>query len=287
LNTDKLFHEYFQTAPQAVFELAEIKPTCNYQYVSPVVKAAERRLDGFLKPQIAGEPYYFIEIQGYNDPLIYWRCISQIGLSHEQNKDLDGQNWQAIFFFLDADYDPGPKTLGPLYPARKRWLTRKVLPKVLGKIQNPPPELNVLLPLAVNTIDEVQQNGSQWVEEIRNAPNFSKPTEVKLISLLVQFLGQRFTDLPRKEIDRMLQLTPFEETRAGKEYIEEGVQAGTQQTLRQTISETLGFRFTQIGNAILERIEKVNDIEKLNTLFKQALAVDSLAQFEQLLQKET
>ena len=120
MNTDKLFHEYFQTAPEAVFELLQIQPNCAYTYTSPVVKASERRLDGLLQPQIPGHPYYFVEIHGYKDERFYWRFMSRISLAHEQIPELDGENWQAIVFFLDKSYDPGPRTLGPLYPSRKR-----------------------------------------------------------------------------------------------------------------------------------------------------------------------
>ncbi|MEM7539082.1 MAG: DUF2887 domain-containing protein [Chloroflexota bacterium] len=286
MNTDKLFHEYFQAVPQAVFELAQIEVACSYEYISPVVKASERRLDGFLKPQVEGQPYFFLEIQGYNDSHIYWRSISQLGLSHEQNRELDGQNWQVIIFFLDESYDPGPKTLGPLYPARRRWLTRKVLPKVLAKIDNPPPILNVLLPLAATSIADVEENGAKWVDEIRHDPTLNKAIEMKLISLLVQFIGQKFVDLPKKEIDQMLQLTPFEQTAAGKDYIEEGLQQGLQQARREDILETLKLRFEQVGKVILTTIEKINDVDHLKWLFTQAITVESLTQFENLLQEE-
>ena len=298
MNTDKLFHEYFQAAPQAVFELLQLQPACQYQYTSPVVKAAERRLDGFLEPLSPDQPYYFVEIQGYSDPMIYWRGVSQLGLYHQQNQNLDGQNWKMIFFFLDEEYDPGPKTLGPLYPARQRWLYRKVLPKVLNQIVGGPPILNVLRPLATDDIQDLEEQGEQWVQEIRNDQTLDAATEEKLISLLVQFVAQKFVTLTRKEIDQMLKLTPFEETTAGKEYIEEGVQQGRQeglqegvqqglqQGIQQTIVQALGFRFSQISQTILEYIEKINDPDRLRWLFNQTLAVDSLTQFEQILQEE-
>ena len=118
MKTDTLFHEYFQTAPEAVFELLQMQPGCAYTYTSPVVKASERRLDGFLEPQHPDEPFYFVEIHGYSDPLFYWRYLSRISLAHEQTPALVGKPWQAIVFFLDKSYDPGPSTLAPLYPAR-------------------------------------------------------------------------------------------------------------------------------------------------------------------------
>ena len=294
MQTDKLFHEYFQTVPQALFELLQIEPQCAYRYISPVVKAAERRLDGFLAPELPGYPYYFIEVQGYRDSLIYWRTITQVGLSHEQNRELGGQNWRVIVLFLDAAYDPGIQTLGPLSSAHEQWLTRKVLPDVLTQMSNASPVLNVLRPLATKQVEELQQQGARWVEEIRDASEFDEATEVKLVSLLVQFVAQRFIELPREEIDRMLKLTPFEETRAGKQYIEEGLRKGLEQGLEQGLQVAqrarredalmvLQLRFSQVDERITQRIEQIDSLEQLKTLFEQALTTESLEQFEQLL----
>lgn len=114
MQTDALFQEYFQVVPEAVLELVGIKPACRYRYESPVLKGSERRLDGFLEPEQPDCPYYFVEIQGYRDRRIYWRTLNEITRYHEIRSDLDGQNWQAIVLFLDASFDPGPETLGPL-----------------------------------------------------------------------------------------------------------------------------------------------------------------------------
>jgi predicted transposase YdaD len=84
MKTDKLFYEFFQLAPYALFELLGIKPGCPYRFVSQVVKASERRMDGLLEPIIAGFPHYFLEIQGYLDRVIYWRSVAQMGLFHEK-----------------------------------------------------------------------------------------------------------------------------------------------------------------------------------------------------------
>ena len=58
MKTDTLFHELFQLAPQALFELLQIKPGCAYRFESPVVKASERRLDGLLEPADPGHSRY-------------------------------------------------------------------------------------------------------------------------------------------------------------------------------------------------------------------------------------
>jgi predicted transposase YdaD len=96
MQTDKLFQEYFQLVPHAVFELLGMTPACPYRYESPVVKTSERRLDGFLEPTQAGCPYYFLEVQGYHDERIYWRGLHPVTRYHEMRADLDGQDWKLI-----------------------------------------------------------------------------------------------------------------------------------------------------------------------------------------------
>ena len=99
MKTDKLFYEYFQLAPYAIFELLQMTPPCAYRFESPVVKASERRLDGLLEPIDPACPHYFIELQGYDDASIYWRVIHEVGAYHEQRAYLNGQPWQEFVLF--------------------------------------------------------------------------------------------------------------------------------------------------------------------------------------------
>lgn len=46
MKTGKLFHELFQIAPLLPLHLVNITPQCDYQFVSPTVKASERRIAG-------------------------------------------------------------------------------------------------------------------------------------------------------------------------------------------------------------------------------------------------
>jgi len=114
MQTDTLFQEYFQTVPETIFELLGYIPLCRYRFESPVVKASERRLDGFLEPTDAACPYFFVEFQGYYERGFYWRFVQEIARYHQMRPDLGGKNWQAILLLLDTAFDPGLETLGPL-----------------------------------------------------------------------------------------------------------------------------------------------------------------------------
>ncbi|MCX6048578.1 MAG: DUF2887 domain-containing protein [Chloroflexi bacterium] len=297
MQTDKLFQEYFQLVPHAIFELLQMTPACDYRYESPVVKTSERRMDGFLEPMQAGCPYYFVEVQGYYDRRIYWRSLHHVTRYHETRADLDGQNWQMIVFFLDRAYDPGPDTLGPLAVGSERWLVSGSLPELLTKTSDLSPLLNVLRPLAAADVAEVQTQGPGWVESIKSLIDLDAQQRSNLLDLLVKFLIQRFANLPYKEIEAMLKLTPLEETRAGQELIqlgreegrevgrEEGREVGREEGLREGISVVLEGRFEDIAADLLIRIatqmKQIHDHETLEVLLKLAARIASPSAFEQ------
>jgi predicted transposase YdaD len=222
MKTDALFHEFFQLVPQALFELLQIRPGCEYSFHSPVVKASERRLDGLLEPAEEGYPRFFMELQGYDDKTVYWRSVQEVGQYHAQRPNLNGTDWKMILLFLDKAYDPGPETLGPLYSENIPWLIRGNIPELLEQVNNPSPILHVLRPLIAKSENEVQQEAPIWAAEIRQMPVLEQATKERLLTLLTQFVVQKFSEASAKEIEKMLQLTPLEETRAVREWMQQG-----------------------------------------------------------------
>jgi predicted transposase YdaD len=226
MQTDRLFHEFFQLAPQALFELLQITPPCPYRFESPVLKAGERRMDGLLEPADPQYERYFLELQGYPDITIYWRSVQEIGMYHQQRPKLNKQRWRAIILFLNPADDPGPETLGSLYHGDMSWLIVGYIPDLLAKVKNPSPVLHVLKPLVVENEAEIEQQAPQWIGDIRQASDLDQATQERLVELLIQFLVQKFSHYSREEIEKMIRLTPIEETVVGKELIQEGMERG-------------------------------------------------------------
>ena len=94
METDRLFHELFALAPQALFDLLGIVPECAYTFSSPVIKSGERLLDGLLEPDRPECRRYFLEVQGYLDKSIYWRSVNEVGAFFFQRPDLNGCDWR-------------------------------------------------------------------------------------------------------------------------------------------------------------------------------------------------
>jgi hypothetical protein len=143
-------------------------------------------------------------------------------LYHAQRPELNGTDWAIILLFLDKAYDPGPETLGPLCQGDMPWLIRGNIPELLEQVEQPSPILHVLRPLITESESELWQQAPVWVSDIREAPVLDEATKERLLALLTQFVVQKFSEASGKEIEKMLQLTPIEETRAGRELLQKG-----------------------------------------------------------------
>ena len=225
-------------------------------------------MDGLLEPDVPGHPRYFLELQGYPDDSIYWRLVEEIGRFHAAKPELNRTRWHAFLLFLDATYDPGPDTLGDLNHGLMPWLTTGVLSDLLSKVAEPSAALNILQPLIVTSATVIETKATDWISEIQQSPDLDQRVQNRPVELLVQFVVQRFSQLTRQEIDNMLQLTPLEQTRAGQELIEQGIEQGELSILARMISQ----RFDLSPQNVQERLRDFsrNDFEALATYLWQA-----------------
>jgi predicted transposase YdaD len=93
-----------------------------------------------------------------------------------------------------------------------------------------------LKPLVVTRKAQIVEEIHQWKDEIR-ALTFSEEKIQTLLELLEYLIIQRFPSMTRKEIERMLHLTPIEETVVGRELIQIGKQEGRQEGRKEGINK--------------------------------------------------
>jgi len=67
---------------------------------------------------------------------------------------------------------------------------------------------------------------------------------------------------------------------------QQGFQQGVQQTVQQLLLEALQVRFGTVPERMVEAINEIGQPETLKFLHKQAITIASLAEFEQLLEKQ-
>ncbi len=214
MKTDSLFYELFQAAPQTFFELLQITAQCAYRFESITVKASEKRIDGVLEPSVEGAPIYFLEVQAFPDAAIYWRTMREVSTYFEQRPQVPPVQWQAIVLWLNKRDDPGFGMLAQLANKRHPHLISANLLQLLHKLEksdHAPLVLRVLRPLLAKSENEIRIHVVEWVRQIRQLPGLDAPSEELLVSLLSQFIEQKFTSLNYEELSKMLRLRPLRE----------------------------------------------------------------------------
>ncbi|MCP4106517.1 MAG: DUF2887 domain-containing protein [Desulfobacteraceae bacterium] len=232
MKTDALFYELFQFDPRSLFELMGIDVDGEYIFESITVKTTEKRLDGFLKRTDGKGPNFFVEIQGYYEEYFYWRFFREICTWHEQNKT--STPFVAVALFVDKKHNPGKCPLSCVRPNR---LIRGNLETCLRKIKGKAGALTVLKPLVLSRRDKLTEHVRQWKEDIDDLKLPEDKTDF-LLELLEYTVLQRFPELTLKEIQKMIELTPLEETVAGKELIQIGWDKGEKKGEKKGKEET-------------------------------------------------
>ena len=221
MKTDALFYELFKIAPEALLELIQLRVPSPYSFESLTFKSTEKRLDGFFRSVHGQGPNIFLEIQGYPDTQIYWRLLREIAIYHEQNQD--DTPWIAVVLFLEKTLDPGvPKGLESLN------ILRVYLPESLEAVAESVTPLVVLKPLTVADKAQLTQEAVSWkraIEQLNCADNQKR----NLLKLLIYAILEHFPELSSREVETMIQLTPLEQTRAVKEWIQQGLEQGLEQ----------------------------------------------------------
>ncbi|MCP4757140.1 MAG: DUF2887 domain-containing protein, partial [Proteobacteria bacterium] len=228
MKTDELFYELFRVDPRSLFELVQLRLEGEYVFESITVKTTRKRFDGFFKRKDGEGPNGFLEVQGYMDKTIYWRSFRETCTWYEQSGSKTP--FVMIILFLDEKYDPGDCMLDCVPPCQ---LIRCNLADCLDFIGEQAGALSVLKPLTLSEEKELPEVVPKWKTNIRSLQLSEQKIET-LIDLLIYAILQRFPKMGREEIDKMLELTPLEETTAVKEIIqitreegrEEGIDTG-------------------------------------------------------------
>lgn len=221
MKTDEAFYELFKLDPRSLFRLVQLELEGNYRFESITIKTTEKRLDGLCYRTDDDGPNVFVEIQGYDDPTIYWRALRELATYDEQTHD--SKPCVLVVLFVDEKYDPGTCVCADFIPPNR--FIRTNVKDGLQAVWEQAGALTVLKPLLVERKDQIFQNINQWKSDLVALPVSQQQHHV-LMELLEYLILQRFPGMTRKEIITMLQLTPLEKTAAGQEVFHMGEQQG-------------------------------------------------------------
>ncbi|MBF0102676.1 MAG: DUF2887 domain-containing protein [Desulfobacterales bacterium] len=240
MKTDPLFYRLFQIDPSSLFRLVNIDIQGDYRFESVTIKNTEKRIDGLFRSVDGTNPDVFLEIQGYDDPKIYWRFFREI-CSYQEQSEYRLPPFIAVLLFLDDKYKPGDSPFACVAPYR--FICANLIDE-LKKIWHKPSPLTVLKPFLVKNKKELYQSIRQWENEIRSLQFEENKTE-SLIELLEYAILEKFPKLSIKEVQAMLQLTPLEKTRAVQELLAitsekkfiEGIEKGREKGRKEGIQK--------------------------------------------------
>jgi predicted transposase YdaD len=230
MKTDKWFYQLFLTMPGLIAELVPNIPLdCQFDYIAPVIKEREFRLDGLFIPQSENGdiPLIFLEAQMQSDAGFYGRYFAEIFLYLQQYPEK--RPWQGLLILHNRQQYLGESV--PYQIILREQVKCLYLEDLLPRADISP---NLaLLKLLVLEETEAFHLGRFILEASETQTTFQQR-----LNLIETILVNKFPYLGTQEILRMLDLktTDITQSRFYQEVVavgrEEGLQAGLQEGLR-------------------------------------------------------
>ena len=283
MKTDKLYYRIFLSQPQMLADLLPGLPVgYEFEYVAPVIKEMEFRLDGLLTP-IAEDPQaplIFIEAQMQRDPDFYRRFFAEIYLYLAQYK-VD-RPWRGLLILQSRQQGLGNADFySDLILGKVEQL---YLQDLIGQ-SNLSPTL-ALLQLIVLAESETASAAQRL---LRVAEGQSPEAFQQTLDLVEAILIYKFPQLSTEEILQMLDLktADIRETRFYQEVFQQGQQEGFREGQLEgeiyLILRQLVRRFGSLS-AQQEQQVRVLSVEQLEALAVALFDFLEVADFQRWLQ---
>ena len=227
MKTDTLVYRFFMELPDCFFELVG-RPGmgAGYRFEAIELKDTAARIDGVYSPREPNdrEPVFFVEYQSYKSERTYSNLLLKIGLYLE--KVNPRQNWQGVVIYPSRTIEQEN-----LYPYRGLLDSDQMTRVYLDDLPESPTEnfgIGILRLIAAKR-EGVMEVAQQLLPKIRGSAE-SAGRRKKLIELIATVVSYQFPKLSREEIEKMLQVDSFRETRVYQEAFEEGIEKGREES---------------------------------------------------------
>ena len=221
MKTDKWFYQLFLTMPGIIAELIPNIPSdCEFDYIAPVIKEREFRLDGLFIPQSENWniPLIFLEAQMQSDAGFYGRYFAEIFLYLQQYPEK--RPWQGLLILHNRQQYLGESV--PYQVLLREQVKCLYLEDLLPRADISP---NLaLLKLLVLEEAEAFHLGRHILEESETQTTFQQR-----LNLIETILVNKFPHLGTQEILRMLDLKTADITQS--RFYQEVVEVGRQEGL--------------------------------------------------------
>ncbi|WP_414518361.1 Rpn family recombination-promoting nuclease/putative transposase [Nostoc sp. PCC 9305] len=211
MKTDVIFYELIKELPQIFFELID-KPETNpniYTFIAPEIKQQSFRLDG-LFATIKGfenEPLYFVELQTYKDEEFYERLFGEIFLYFRQYKPANS-DWYAIVIYDKRIHETPPHQR---YQALVQQHLRCIYLNELSTSTEDSLGIGIAK-LFVEVPTKAPSLAQQLITQARE-DFLDENLQKKVIAFIQAIVFYKFPNLALEEIEAMLDLDAFKNTR--------------------------------------------------------------------------
>ncbi len=246
MQSDPHFQQLFQSHPDWLFDLLGEPVPPNCQFSSPVLKAVQRQLDGYLTAD--GWPPTVVEFQMARDEVIYYRIgmeLAQVGVQ------VHPQRPSAVIVFASANLDPRTEP----------WcgFIRSIyLDEALDRLAKEHPDhllLSVLFPLLQADESKLVAEGPQHYHRVQSAIEPQQDRDI-LLRILTDFLFQRLPQYTHEQLAMMMKLTPLHETEGYKSMIRDATAEGMSKGMSKGLTEGLTQGLSQGRASVLIRQAK-------------------------------
>jgi predicted transposase YdaD len=251
MHSDPHFQQLFQTHPDWLFDLLGEPIPANCHFTSPVVKAVQRQLDGYLTAD--DRPPTVVEIQMWPDAIIYARTgmeLAQIAMQ------VHPQVPTALILFGSAELDP--RTEPWCHFIRAVYLDAEL--ERLAREQPDHLLLSVLFPLIQPDQSKLVAEGPLHYHRVKTGIAEPKDRDI-LLRVLTDFLFQRLPQHTHSQLAMMMNLTPLEETEGYKSLIRDATEKGLSQGLYHGLVRIVHRRFPSADAAIDEALSDLDYLQ--------------------------
>ncbi|MCI0379151.1 MAG: Rpn family recombination-promoting nuclease/putative transposase [Gemmataceae bacterium] len=226
MKTDALFYRLFQELPACYFEAigAGAEAAEGYTFVSEELKQAGLRLDGVFLPKSTDAPVHFVEVYFYAHPNVYSNLFAKVFLWLETKNP--AQDWHASVFFATRELEPAH-----LHPYRNLIQSDQVSRVYLDDLpEGEETQVGLAILGMIAATPEVALARAKSLLDLLAHAKKPGADHRKVIELVQTVVSGHFPKLGRKELERMLQIKDFRETKVYQEALEEGIEQGREET---------------------------------------------------------
>jgi predicted transposase/invertase (TIGR01784 family) len=211
MKTDVIFYELIKELPQIFFELID-KPNTNsniYTFIAPEIKQQSFRLDGLFSTikGFENEPLYFVELQTYKDEEFYERLFGEIFVYFRQYKPANS-DWYAIVI---SDKRINETPAHQRYQALVEQHLRCIYLNELSTRNDDSLAIGIAK-LFVESPKKATSLAQQLINQARENLT-DENLQKKVLAFIQAIVFYKFPNLSLEEIEAMLDLDAFKNTR--------------------------------------------------------------------------